>query len=158
MPSWLLKKFYMWTNINWWGLLFCLEALCANMDILITGLDVCHVIEWKGNLTDSTVWNTGGTGDMHHVIYKWSLLRLALLVKTCLVYWSSLMPSHQQWCFELCGQNNVILFTQNSREFFEDLLFLFMDELQGLGECALVLKKFVWEHGGIVRWIASPRP
>ena len=33
--------------------------------ILITGLDACHVFEWKGNLTDSTVWNTGETGDIH---------------------------------------------------------------------------------------------
>ena len=32
-----------------------LEALLANMDILITGLDVCHVFELKVNLTDSTV-------------------------------------------------------------------------------------------------------
>ena len=42
-----------------------LEALRSNMDILITGLDVCHVFESKGNLTDSTVWNTGETGDMY---------------------------------------------------------------------------------------------
>ena len=38
-----------------------LEALHPN----ITGLDVCHVFEWKGNLTDSTVWNTGETGGMN---------------------------------------------------------------------------------------------
>ena len=25
--------------------------------------NVCHVFEWKGNLTDSTVWNTEETGD-----------------------------------------------------------------------------------------------
>ena len=38
----------------------------------------------------------------------------------------------------------VDLFTGNSGEFCGDFLFLFMNELQGLGECALVLKKFVW--------------
>ena len=41
-----------------------LEALCANMHILIAGLDVCQVLAWKGNLTDSTEWNTGETGDI----------------------------------------------------------------------------------------------
>ena len=40
-----------------------LEALHANMDFLITGLDVCHFFELKGNYTDSTVWNPGETGD-----------------------------------------------------------------------------------------------
>ena len=39
-----------------------MEALC---DILITGLDVCHVFELKDNLTGSTVWNTGETGDIY---------------------------------------------------------------------------------------------
>ena len=34
------------------------------MDILITRLDVCHVFELKGNINDSTVWNTGETGDI----------------------------------------------------------------------------------------------
>ena len=28
-------------------------------------IDVCHVFEWKGNLTDFTLWNTGEAGDMH---------------------------------------------------------------------------------------------
>ena len=42
-----------------------LEALRINMAILIAELDVFHVLEWKGNLTDSTVWNTGETGDMY---------------------------------------------------------------------------------------------
>ena len=36
-----------------------LEALHANMNILITGLDLCHVF-------DSTVWNTGETGDIYY--------------------------------------------------------------------------------------------
>ena len=31
--------------------------------ILDPGQDVCHVFEWKCNLTVSTVWNTGETGD-----------------------------------------------------------------------------------------------
>ena len=35
-----------------------------NLDILIAGQDVCHVFERKGNLTDSTVWNTGENGDI----------------------------------------------------------------------------------------------
>ena len=39
-----------------------LEALGASMDILITGLDVCYIFEWKGNLTYSAVWNTGENG------------------------------------------------------------------------------------------------
>ena len=42
-----------------------LESHHANMDILYAGLDVCHVFEWKGNLTDSTVWNTGEAGDIY---------------------------------------------------------------------------------------------
>ena len=41
-----------------------LEALHAKMDILIAGQYVCHVFERKGNLTDSTVWNTGENGDI----------------------------------------------------------------------------------------------
>ena len=44
-----------------------LEALHANIDILITGLYVCHVFEWKGNFTDPTVWNTGETGAINAV-------------------------------------------------------------------------------------------
>ena len=47
-----------------------LEALLANMDILITGLDVCHVFELKVNLTDSTVWNTGETADIFSILNK----------------------------------------------------------------------------------------
>ena len=43
-----------------------LEVLHANMDVLITGLDVCHAFELKGSFTDSTVWNTGETGDIYH--------------------------------------------------------------------------------------------
>ena len=35
-----------------------LEALPANINVLIAVLDVCHIFELKGNLTDSTVWNT----------------------------------------------------------------------------------------------------
>ena len=46
-----------------------LEALCANMDMLITRLDVCHVFEWKGNLTDSAVWITGETGDINITLH-----------------------------------------------------------------------------------------
>ena len=46
-----------------------LEALCTNMDVLITGLYICHVFEWKGNLTDSTVWITGETSVLN-ICYK----------------------------------------------------------------------------------------
>ena len=42
-----------------------MEALHANMDILISGLDVLSCFWIKGNLTDYTVWNTGEAGDMH---------------------------------------------------------------------------------------------
>ena len=35
-----------------------------NMDILIPEPDVFMLFEFKDNLTDSTVWNTGETGDM----------------------------------------------------------------------------------------------
>ena len=42
-----------------------LEVLHANMNIVIAGLDVCFVFEWKGNLTDTTECNTGETGDIN---------------------------------------------------------------------------------------------
>ena len=42
-----------------------LEALLANMDIIVAGLDVCHIFEWKGNLTDSAVWHTGEAGAIY---------------------------------------------------------------------------------------------
>ena len=42
-----------------------MEDLCANMDILLAGLDLCHVFELKGNLTDSAVQKTGETGDIY---------------------------------------------------------------------------------------------
>ena len=42
-----------------------LEAVHTNMDVLNAGQDVCHVSEWKGNLNDFTVWNTGETGDIY---------------------------------------------------------------------------------------------
>ena len=32
----------------------------------MTGMDVYHIFEWKDNLTDYTVWNTGETGDINH--------------------------------------------------------------------------------------------
>ena len=32
-----------------------MEVLHANIDILTVGLEVCHVFELKGNLTDSTI-------------------------------------------------------------------------------------------------------
>ena len=42
-----------------------MEVLHANIDIFTVGLEVCHVFELKGNLTDSTIWNTGETGDIY---------------------------------------------------------------------------------------------
>ena len=45
-----------------------LGALCANLDIIMTRPDVCYVFEWKGNLTFSTVWDTGETGDIYSFI------------------------------------------------------------------------------------------
>ena len=41
--------------------------MSANMDILISGLGVLDTFELKGNFTDSTVCNTGETGDVHLV-------------------------------------------------------------------------------------------
>ena len=41
-----------------------------NMDILNAGLDVRHILEWKGNLTVSTVWNTGKTGNIYYCFLK----------------------------------------------------------------------------------------
>ena len=35
---------------------------------LITGLGVLICFELKGNLDDSTVWNTGETGDIHTTV------------------------------------------------------------------------------------------
>ena len=42
-----------------------LDALCANMDILIAGLGVLISFDLNGNHTDSRVWSTGETGDIH---------------------------------------------------------------------------------------------
>ena len=47
-----------------------LEALWAYMDILITGLDVCHV------LTDSTVWTTGETVDIYFELKLFNCLKI----------------------------------------------------------------------------------
>ena len=41
-----------------------LEPLRPNIDILNAGLDDGHIFEWKGNLIDYTVWNTGESGDI----------------------------------------------------------------------------------------------
>ena len=46
-----------------------LSDLCSSMEILISGLDVFFHFQYKGNFTDSTVQNTGETGDMH--LRKW---------------------------------------------------------------------------------------
>ena len=46
-------------------MMLSLEALRFNTDMLIAGLDVYHIFELKGNLTDSKVWNTGEAGDMN---------------------------------------------------------------------------------------------
>ena len=56
-----------------------LEALCPNMDILIAGLDVCHVLEWKG----STVWNTEETAD----IYNKSILNMSMFLTERRICW-----------------------------------------------------------------------
>ena len=40
------------------------------MHILKAGLDVFQIFEWKGNLTDSTEWNTGETGDINIMVLK----------------------------------------------------------------------------------------
>ena len=41
-----------------------LGALHSNMDIFISGMDVSYLLNLRDNLTDSTVWNTGETGDI----------------------------------------------------------------------------------------------
>ena len=43
------------------------DALCANMDILKTGLDSYISFELKGNLADFTVQNIGEMGDIFKV-------------------------------------------------------------------------------------------
>ena len=55
-----------------------LEALCANMGIFIAGLDTYYFFELKGNLSDSTVWNTGEAGDI--LILDWFENRTPSLV------------------------------------------------------------------------------
>ena len=47
-----------------------LEALRTKMDILMAGIDVFHVFEWKGNLAESKVWNTGETGDIYFLLMQ----------------------------------------------------------------------------------------
>ena len=42
-----------------------LGALRSNMDIIISGLGVLVPFEFKDNLADSMVWNTGETGEIY---------------------------------------------------------------------------------------------
>ena len=42
-----------------------LEALTANMDILITGLGVCQFLNEKASLILQKYWNTGETGGIY---------------------------------------------------------------------------------------------
>ena len=42
-----------------------LGALRSSIDILISGVEVFILFEFKGNLTDSTLWNTDETGDIN---------------------------------------------------------------------------------------------
>ena len=46
------------------------------MDILISGHDVCHIYEQKGNLTDSTILNTGEAGDNNTNLFNGTCLPL----------------------------------------------------------------------------------
>ena len=48
-------------------------TLHTNMDILKVGLDTYYIFELKGNLTDSTVCNTGEAGDIN----RWFSRRLS---------------------------------------------------------------------------------
>ena len=58
-----------------------LEALHPIINVLIAGLDVCHIFELKGNLTDSTVWNAGEAGDMNItlMVQKYQVVSTILL-------------------------------------------------------------------------------
>ena len=56
-------------DINWLvdkaNTVLFLEALQANIDILITELLSVSFLNYKVNLTDSTIWNTGEAGDIN---------------------------------------------------------------------------------------------
>ena len=41
------------------------NSLCSSKEICIAGLNVLIGFELKSNFTDSTLWNTGETGDIH---------------------------------------------------------------------------------------------
>ena len=63
--------------------------ISSSMDISISGLKVLELFELKGNFTDSTVWNTGESGDMdkvpklrHFIIF----LKKKELQKSCTDY------------------------------------------------------------------------
>ena len=45
-----------------------LHALCSSMDILTAGLGVQIRFELKGNVTDSTVWNSRETGGINRLL------------------------------------------------------------------------------------------
>ena len=46
------------------------KEMITNLSFLNAGPDVCSEFEWKDNLTDSTVWNTGETGDIRIKVVK----------------------------------------------------------------------------------------
>ena len=56
-------------DINWLvdeaDTVLFLEALQANIDILITELLSVSFLNYKVNLTDSTIWKTGEAGDIN---------------------------------------------------------------------------------------------
>ena len=76
-----------------------LETLPANIDILFTGLDVCHIFEIKVNLTDPTVWNNGETGDIYlqKLFSSITLItchkNLSLLISTLPCFWLIIISS-----------------------------------------------------------------
>ena len=54
-----------------------LSALLFNVDILFYGLGVLvpdWLIEFKDNITVSTVWNTGETGDIDNLVFVFTIV------------------------------------------------------------------------------------
>ena len=59
---------------GWKYLLFGSHLDAFNSLLLNSGLYVCHVFEQKANLTNSSVWKTGETGDIHYLLILHEIL------------------------------------------------------------------------------------
>ena len=70
-----------------------------NLNILKAGLGVEIHFELKGNLTDSTVWNTGETGDIH--LYTFTIKKFIPLRQTKNQQLSNCLKMLKTWCTNL---------------------------------------------------------